>query len=143
MTVEATNSVCQVRGTVEIAVFAVVLMTAQTALAGVRRRSVFKGKNLCLVPAAVHVLLARAVAGLAPVPFHPLVRFQLPLHGGGEVSRAFKIRIDVLMACLAGIGTHVEPGIGRRNICFGVIGGLGLLSGVLFVAGMDTRNHQR
>src|SRR5215471_7775017 len=127
VTVEATNAVCQVRGTVVIALVASVLMTAQTALAGVRRRSVLKGINLCLVPAAVHVLLARAVASFTPMPFHSLVRFQLPLHGGGEVCRAFEIRIDVLMACLAGIGTHILSRIGRRNICFGLIRGLALL----------------
>jgi len=143
MTIEATNAVCQVRGTVVIALFAIVLMTAQTALAGVRGRSVLKGINLCLVPATLHVLLARAVASFTTVPFHSLVRFQLPLHGGGEVSRGFKIRIDVLMTRLAGIGTHIESGIGRRNICFGLIRGFGLLCGVLFVVGLGTRNRRQ
>ena len=36
MTIEAAYAVCQVSGTVEIALFAIVLMTAQAALAGVR-----------------------------------------------------------------------------------------------------------
>src|ERR1700741_98720 len=120
-----------------------VLVAAQAAGAGLLRCGVLKGEDFGLVAAAVHVLFSRAVTSLAAMPLHAFVRVELRVHGGNEVGRSSEMRIDVLVAGLAGIGTYVEAGIRRGNISFGLVRRLALLSGIPFVARMGKRNYQR
>src|SRR5580704_12366560 len=120
-----------------------VLVAAQAAGAGLLRCGVLKGEDFGLVAAAVDVLFPRAMTSLAAMPLRAFMRVELRIHGGGEVRCSGEMRIDLLMAGLASIGTHVESGIRRRNVCFGLIRGLGLLCGVLFVVSMGKGNYQR
>ena len=120
-----------------------VLVAAQAARAGLLRRGVFKREDLGFVAAAIDVLFPGTMASLAAMPFHAFVCVELAIHGGSEVSRGSEICIDFFVAGLAGIGADVESWIRRCNIGFGLIRGLGLLCGFLFVVGMSRRKHQR
>jgi hypothetical protein len=140
--INAGNAVGQVHRTVIVPMLFVVLVAAQAASAGLLRRGVLKGEDFGLVAPAIYVLLSRAVASLAAMPLHALVRVEFAIHGGSEVRGGGEIRIDVFVAGLAGIGTHIESGIGRRNIGFDLLRRLGMLCGVLFVVGMGARNRQ-
>ena len=42
------------------------------------------------------------------MPLHAFVSVEFRVHGGGEVGRRGEMRVDVLVAGLAGVGTHVE-----------------------------------
>ena len=107
MTIEATYAVCQVHRAVIVPMLFGVLMAAQTASAGLLRRGVLKGKDFGLIASAVDVLFPRAMTSLAAMPLRAFVCVELRVHGGGEVGRSGEMRIDVFMACLAGIGTNV------------------------------------
>lgn len=63
------------------------------------------------------------------------------VHRSSEVRRGSETCIDFFVAGFAGIRAYVESLIGRRNI-YGLIRGLGLLCGFLFVFGMSRREHQ-
>ena len=136
-----------------------VLVAAQAAGASLLRCGVLKGENFGLVSSAVDVLFPGAMTSLAAMPLHAFVCVELPVHSGCEVGRSGEIRIDLFMAGLAGVGTHVEIGIRRRNICLclirglgllfglvrrlGLVGRLGLLCGILLAARLGKRNQQR
>ncbi len=136
-----------------------VLVAAQASGASLLRCGVLKGEDFGLVTSAVHVLFTGAMTGLAALPLHPFVRVKLPVHGGCEMGRSGEMRIDLVVAALAGVGSHVETRIRWRNICFGLVRGLGLLfglvrrlglvrrfgllRGILLAARLGKRNHQR
>lgn len=125
--IDTRNAIGQMYRAIVVCMFLGVLMASQTARTGLLRRGVLKGEDFGLVSAPINVSLPGAMTCLAPLPFHPFVRFQLAFHGGDEVRSAFEIGIEILMACLAGIGTHVKPWIRRSNIRLLLIRGLGLL----------------
>jgi len=143
MAVIAGNSALEVRGAREIVLLVAALVAAQAASAGLLRCRVLEGEDFGFVATAVDVLFSRAVASLAAMPFHAFVRVELRVHGGGEVGRRREMRIEVLMACLTGVGTDVEAGIRRWSVEFDLLGRLGLLCSLLFVARMDKGNCQR
>ena len=136
-----------------------VLVAAQAAGASLLRCGVLKGEDFGLVTSAVHVLFPRAMTGLAALPLHAFVHVKLPVHGGCEMGRSGEMRVDLLVAALAGVGPYVEVRIRRCDICFGLIRRLGLLfglvrrlglisrlsllCGILLAAGLGKRNHQR
>src|SRR5580704_4948314 len=122
MTIEATYAVCQVHRAVIVPVLFGVLMASQAAGTGLLRRGVLKGKDFGLIAAAVDVLFPRAMTSLTAIPLRAFVRVEFRVHGGGEVSCRGEMRVDVLVAGLAGIGTHVKrrirwPVISLRLVC--------------------------
>ncbi len=129
--INACDAVGQVHGAVVVPMLFGVLVAAQAARASLLRCGVLKGEDFGFVTSAVHVLFPRAMTSLAAMPLHAFLRVELPVHGGCEVGRSGEIRIDRLVAGLAGVGTHVEVGIRRRSICFGLVRGLGLLFGLV------------
>lgn len=116
VTVDAGHAVGEVHGAVVIAVLFGVLVAAQAARAGLLRSGVFESENLGLIPAAVHMFLAGAVAGFASMPFHAFMRIQLRIHSGSEVRSLLESGIDLVVAGFAGIGANVKRGVGRRHI---------------------------
>src|SRR5271156_6717305 len=112
MTIEAAYAVCQVRRAVIVPMLFGVLVAAQAAGAGLLRCGVLKGKDFRLVAAAVDVLFPRAVTSLAAMPLHAFVRVELRVHGSGEVGRSGETLVNVLVAGLASIGTHVKRRVG-------------------------------
>lgn len=73
-----------------IVVLCAVLVAIQAARADLRGRSIFKCKDLGLVPAAVHVSFPWAVARLATLPFGPRVGIELARHGCGNMRCVFE-----------------------------------------------------
>ncbi len=82
------------------------------------------------------------MASLAAVPFRPFVCVELGIYRSNEVRRGSKMCKDFFVAGAARVRAYVESWIGRRNVYFGLIGGLGLLCGILFVFGMSRRKYQ-
>lgn len=93
-----------------------VLMAAQAARTGLLWCGVLKSEYFGLVAPALYVFFPWAMASLAAVPFRTFVRVEFGIHGGGEMSGGGEFRIKVFVAGLAGVGTHVECGIGRHDI---------------------------
>ena len=116
MTIKAAHAVCQVHRAVIVSMLFRVLVAAQTAGAGLLRRGVLKGKDFGLVAAAVDVLFRRSMTSLAAMPLYAFVRVELRVHGGGEVGRIRKMRVNLLVARLAGIRTHVKRWVGGPDI---------------------------
>jgi hypothetical protein len=114
--INAGDAVCCVHRAVIIPMLFGVLMAAQAPGSGLLWRYVLKGEDLGFVAPAIYVFFPRAMASLAAVPFHTFVRVEFGIHGGGEVSGGCEIRIDVFVAGLAGVGTHVECRIRRHDI---------------------------
>src|SRR5580704_1128520 len=145
MTVDAGHAALQMGRASIIALFVTALVAFQATGAGLLRCCVLEGEDFGFVAAAIDVLFPRAVTSLAAVPFGTFVRVELRVHGGGEVRRIGELCIDVFVASLAGIGTHVKSGVRRRGIRFGLFVGLvrgfALLCGTLFVARMGKRNY--
>src|ERR1700752_2693372 len=110
--INARDAVGQVHRAVIVPMLFGVLVAAQAAGAGLLRCGVLKGKDFGLFAAAVAVLFPRAVTRRAAMPLHAFLRVELCVHGGGEVGRSGEMRIDLLMAGLAGIGTHVKRRVG-------------------------------
>lgn len=127
VTIRAANIILQVRRAPKIAVLFTVLVAHQASRADVFRRSILERENLAFVSAAIHVGLARAMAGFATVPFRPLPSIQR----GGEVGRilvVFKkiLRRHVFVARFTRFRTNVERRIRwlRVGFClFGLTGG--------------------
>src|ERR1051325_1103835 len=120
--INAPDAIGQVHRAVIVSMLFGVLVAAKAAGAGLLRRGVFKCKDFGFVAAALDVLLPRTMASLAAMPLHAFVRVELRVHGGGEVGCSGEIGIEVLVAGLAGIGTHVKcrvgwPGILLRLVC--------------------------
>src|SRR5580704_4588826 len=141
--INARDAVGQVHGAVIVPMLFGVLVAAQAAGASLLRCGILKGEDFGLVTSAVDVLFSRAMTGLAALPLHAFVRVELPVHAGCEMGCSGEMRIDLLVAALASVGSHIEVRIRWRNICFGLIRRLGLLGGVLLAARLGKRNHQR
>lgn len=114
--INARDAVGQVRRAVIVSMLFGVLVAAKAASAGLLRRGVFKGIDFGFIAAAVDVLFPRAMASLAAMPLHAFVRVELRVHGGGEVGRSGEMGVEVLVAGLAGIGTHVKRRVGWPDI---------------------------
>ena len=120
--INARDAVGQVHRAVIVSMLFGVLVAAKAPSAGLLQRGVFKCKDFGFVAAAVDVLFPRTMASLAAMPLHAFVRVELRVNGGGEVGGSGEIGIEVLVAGLAGIGTHVKcrvgwPGILLRLVC--------------------------
>src|SRR5215472_18680134 len=92
-------------------------MAVQTARTNLLGRGVLESKDFGLVPATVHVGLARAMARLAAMPFRTLLGIQC----GRKVRRIFivfvkPLRRHVLVAGLARFRAYVKRGVGRTGI---------------------------
>lgn len=119
MAVNAGNTALQVRRSPVIALLVAVLVAIQATRADLRGRGVLKCENLRLVPAAVHVRLAGPVARFATMPLGAIVSFEFSLHRGYEVWSFLKVRVDFVVAGLAGIGADIKRRIRRPHIfCF-------------------------
>ena len=133
MAIDAGDAALQVGGAAIVVLLMAALVAIQAASADLRRRGVFKGKDFRYVPAAVHVLLARTVAGFATVPFGTRVRVQLGVHRGGEMRRACEAVIEFLVTGFAGVWADVQRRVGGTHV-------LGLLRspGLLLVVGLGS-----
>ena len=83
--IRAAHVVLQMRRSSEIAVFFAVLMTGQTAVADLFRRSVLERENLSLVSPAVDMCFPWSMAGFASVPFRTFLRIHRRGVVGGKI----------------------------------------------------------
>lgn len=74
--IDAGDAVRQMHGTVVVAVFLGVLVTPQAAGTGFLWRGTLEGEDFGFVSTAIHMLLARAMTGLAAMPLRPFVSCQ-------------------------------------------------------------------
>ena len=115
--IDATHVVLEVGGARKITMLFAIVMTRQAACADLLCGCIFKGKNLRLVAAPIHVLLARSMAGLATMPLRPLLRVQ----GRNKMAGVFEALIKALrgrifMAGFADFYAYVLGEVGRGLI---------------------------
>jgi hypothetical protein len=110
--VQAANIVARVRRCREVSLFVILTVTTQAAGVRILLRHRLETNDLGYVPSAFHVGGSRTMTGFAAVPI---------VQGGLEVWSVFEIvLVQVLMAGLAGINTHILPRrlVGRCSVFF-------------------------
>ena len=118
----AADAVQEMGRALVVAMFLGVLMATETAGACLLRGGVFEGKYFGFISAPIHVFFSRTMAGFTSVPLGALVRFELALHGGGEVRRGFKLFVDFIVTGLAGFGTDIQRRVRRADVLFPQVG---------------------
>ena len=83
MAIDARNSALQVSGAAIVVLLVAALVAIQATSTDIRGRRVLECEDFCLVPAALDVFFARAVASLAAMPRRAFLAIESRYEMGG------------------------------------------------------------